>query len=430
MTLRSRALGSLRGTPRLPGDKSITHRAVLLGALASGTTRVENANPGGDCAATLRAIEALGVTVRRDSAGWELEGAGGMFRPPAAPLDLGNSGTTLRLLLGLLAAQPFAVTLIGDSSLSRRPVERLLEPLRRMGAEAVALGDHPPVSLRGGLLQGIRHDMAVPSAQVKSALLLAGIQARGTTWIGGTRGTRDHTERMLRGFGVQVDHEETWVSVAGGQLLTGRIIRIPGDLSAAVFYLVAAAICPGSDLVLDEVGLNPTRTRVLDVLTGMGVQLEITSADPAETEPRGRLRVRGPDRLEPFTLDAAEVPWLIDELPALAVAAVFAQGISQLSGAGELRVKESDRLEAMAQGLRAVGARITVTEDGWRIEGSGGIPLQGGRAMSRGDHRVAMALLVAGFRTRTGVDILDDPLVDTSDPHFPRNLRQFEELSA
>ena len=432
MSLSSRPLRAFQFRPALPGDKSITHRAVILGALARGESRVEQANPGDDCRATVRAVEALGVRCERREDTIRLVGTAGRLHAPTAALDLGNSGTGLRLLLGALAAHPFAVTLTGDASLRRRPVERVLDPLRRMGARADAPGDHPPVSLTGASLRGIRHTLSIPSAQVKSALLLAGLQGQGETWVGGATGTRDHTERMLRAFGVSVGEGDDWVSVQGGQALSAATVRVPGDFSAAVFYLVAAGVCPGSRVTVEGVGLNPTRTKALDVLIAMGLQVEILpDADSRDSanEPRGRLVVEG-GTLRGFEIAPREVPWLLDELPALAVAAAFAEGRSRLNGASELRVKESDRIQAMADGLRAIGARVIPQDDGWVIEGSGGELLPGGQVRSQGDHRVAMALLVAGFRTRNGVEVTDPPRVETSDPLFPINLKELEELAA
>jgi 3-phosphoshikimate 1-carboxyvinyltransferase len=423
VSLRSQYRSGFQFQPELPGDKSITHRAFILGALARGETRITGANPGADCAATLAAVETLGAEVTREPTGLRIVGTGGRFRAPEAPLDLGNSGTGLRLLLGTLAAQLFPVRLTGDASLCRRPVERVLGPLRSMGATATAENDRPPVLLTGGPLTGVPHRLAVPSAQVKSALLLAGLQAHGETWIGGVEGTRDHTERLLTLFGHPVTSGADWVAIQGPGALQGTAFTVPGDLSAGTFYLVAAAIRPGSQITLEGIGLNPTRTRVLQVLQRMGLELEIEIPSDEDAEPRGRVRAHG-KTLRPVMIGPDEVPLLIDELPALAVAAAFAGGHSRIHGAGELRVKESNRLEAMAEGLRALGARITLEADGWTIEGSGGEALPGGRFASRGDHRVAMALLVAGLGCRAGAELLDEPLIETSDPLFPRNLER------
>ncbi len=420
MTLASRPVSRFRITPRIPGDKSITHRAWLIGALAEGETRVRGWNPGADCAATLRAVQQLGVTVRREEEDIVLEGSGGRLRAPARRLDLGNSGTGLRLLLGVLAGQPFPVELAGDASLNRRPVERVLVPLREMGATATTEGDHPPVFLTGGMLRGLEVTLPVPSAQAKSAVLLAGIQARGETRVHGGGASRDHTERMLRAFSVPVEGKGDEVWVRGPATPRARPVSIPGDPSAATFYLVAAAIAPGSEVVLEGIGLNPSRIKAFEVLERMGLTLERSQEGGGE-EPQGRVTARGRS-LQGLVLDSEEVSGLMDELPALAVAAAFADGVTTVRGAGELKVKESDRLVTVAEGLRAIGAKVTLHEDGWTIEGSGGEPLPGGEVLSRGDHRVAMAFLIAGLGCRGGVRIGDNPMIETSDPLFMENL--------
>jgi 3-phosphoshikimate 1-carboxyvinyltransferase len=391
--------------------------------MARGTTRVTRGNPGADCRATLNAVAALGATVEEDGDGVTLTGRDGRFRAPPAPLDLGNSGTGLRLLLGVLAAQPFRAVLTGDASLRQRPVERVLAPLRGMGARASAEADRPPVTLDGGPLTGIRHRMSVPSAQVKSALLLAGVQAAGTTRVEGTRGTRDHTERMLQAFGVPVESGPDAVTVTGPATLSGSPVSVPGDPSAAMIYLVAAAIVPGSQVTLEEVGLNPTRIKGFHVLKDMGLALEIVPGLDSGGEPRGGVTARG-GSLTGRTLPPEAVPGIIDELPALAVAAAFAAGETTIRGAEELRVKESDRLAAVAAGLTAIGADVVAHPDGWTIRGSGGRPLPGGRVASRGDHRIAMAFLVAGLRCRDGVAITDPGRIETSDPGFPDTLNR------
>jgi len=420
--LRSGFLKSFELTPELPGDKSITHRALILGGLAHGETTVLDANSGADCRATLTALKQLGVHITEvDARTIRLAGMSGGFVSPQGPLDLGNSGTGLRLLLGALAAQPFSVTLTGDASLQRRPVERVLAPLRAMGATATAENDRPPVTLTGGRLHGVDHDLDVPSAQVKSALLLAGVQARGKTRIGGIAGTRDHTERLLPLFGAQLTVSETWVATRGPSKLTGTTIQVPRDISAGVFYLAAAAIRPGARVTLEQIGLNPTRIKVLQAMKSMGLQMDATPASRQSTEPFGTVVATG-GPLRGIHLSGPDIPYLIDELPALAVMAAFATGRTTIRGAAELRVKESNRLEAMAEGLNAIGANVTLEPDGWTIEGSAGEPLSGGNVRSRGDHRIAMALLMAGLHCRNGVEITDEPLIETSDPYFSANL--------
>jgi 3-phosphoshikimate 1-carboxyvinyltransferase len=420
---------AFRFRPDLPGDKSITHRALLLGAMASGDTRVTGANRGRDCLATEAAVRALGARVEVSGPGLRIAGCAGTLREPSGPLDLGNAGTGLRLLLGVLAGQPFTSVLTGDASLSRRPVERVLEPLRRMGAAASAPGDHPPVTLTGGALHGIRYALPVPSAQVQSAVLLAGVQATGTTVVSGGGASRDHTERLLRTFGAEVRSDGDAVEVRGPCPLEGTALTIPGDPSAAVFYLVAAALVPGSEVTLEMVGLNPLRTKAFDIVKAMGAGLTIHPAEAPGPEPMGRVIARG-EGLRAFSLTGAEVVQAQDELPALAVAAAFAEGTSTVRGAGELRVKESDRLAAVLEGLRAIGARAEGLEDGWAIEGSGGRPLAGGAVRTHGDHRIAMAFLVAGLRTTRGVTLVDPPEIDTSDPLFLGNLERLLETAS
>jgi len=422
----SRGVGAFRFRPHLPGDKSITHRALILGALASGETRVFGANRGRDCRATARALGALGVSLREEGAALVIRGSGGGLGAPAGPLDLENAGTGLRLLLGALAGQPFTSVLTGDASLCSRPVERVLEPLRRMGARTTAPGDHPPVTLTGGALHGITHALPVPSAQVKSAVLLAGIQATGRTTVTGGGVSRDHTERLLRAFGAPVEGEGDAVSLEGPAPLAAQSLTVPGDPSAAAFYLVAAGIVPESEVILEMVGFNPLRSRVFDILEGMGLDLDRQAAHTPGPEPMGRLRARG-RRLTAFTLGPEEVVPVLDELPALAVAAAFAEGTSTVTGAGELRVKESDRLAAVLEGLAAIGAPARATGDGWEITGSAGRPLPGGTVRTRGDHRIAMAFLVAGLRSTGGVRLVDPPGIDTSDPLFLGNLEHLME---
>ncbi len=426
MSLASHPVRPFRITPALPGDKSITHRAFLLGALAAGETTVAGANDGADCRATLAALDALGARpVRRGRDEVVLQGRSGRFREPGAPLDLGNSGTGLRLLLGVLAGQPFTCVLTGDDSLRTRPVERVLAPLRLMGARAEAPGDHPPVTLAGGGLRGVSHRLAVPSAQVKSALLLAGVQAEGTTVVEGGGGSRDHTERMLREFGVPVTGSGDRVALTGPVPLTGRWVAVPGDPSAAAFYLAAVLAVPGSEISLEDMSLNPTRTGYLEVLKRMGVEIRMVG-DGEAGEPRGRVTARA-GGARAVRISPAEVPGLIDELPALAVAAAFAAGTTEVRGAGELRVKESDRLAAVAEGLAAIGVPVTLHPDGWDITGSGGAPLRGGEVRSRGDHRIAMAFLIAGLGSRDGVWIAGVPGIETSDPYFLPNLNRILE---
>lgn len=412
----------LRGEASLPGDKSITQRAILLGALAPGTTIVRGANPGADAAAALGIARALGTVVRCGSAG-EIILRGGTFREPERVLDARNSGTALRLSTGLLAAQPFLSILTGDASLRRRPVDRVLLPLRLLGADLSARGGDrlAPVVVRGRPLRGTEVDTGLPSAQVKSAILLAALQAEGTTVVREPAETRDHTERMLPLFGVPIRRDGLAVSVTGGGPLHGTEIDVPGDASAAAFLAAAAAIVPGSDVLLRGVGVNPTRRAFFDLLVRAGADVTMHDARDAGHEPVADLRIRH-RTLRPLEIGAAEIPGLIDELPLVAILAAFARGVSTVRGARELRVKESDRIASVAAALRAIGGAIEEREDGWSIEGAG--RLRGGSVETRGDHRIAMAFLVAGLRAAEGVTVDDAAPAAVSDPGFLARLRK------
>ena len=428
MIHRSRAVRAFHAAPHLPGDKSITHRAYLLGLLAAGSYQVTGGNPGEDCRATLSAVRELGVRVDETVDGVRIEGAAGALRDPGSALDLGNSGTGLRLLLGAVAGQSFAVTLTGDDSLRSRPMNRVLQPLSAMGVRTASREGLPPVTLTGGRLRPFQGELPVPSAQVKSAILLAAIQAEGETRIAGDRGTRDHTERLLRYFGVQVNAENGVVTVTGPACPVARDIHVPGDPSAGAFFAAGAALVPGASTTLENLGMNPGRIAYLDVLETMGVAVArtITTSDP---EPVGVVTVTH-QPLQAVDLSPDRVPGVIDELPVLAVLAAFATGTSTFRGAKELKVKESDRLATVAAGLRAIGAQVELLPDGWRIRGSGGEPLPGGRVTTHGDHRVGMAFLVAGLRCADGVELADAPRIETSDPYFINNLNEILETTS
>lgn len=425
MSAATRMLSGLCARPRLPGDKSITHRAYLHALLAHGACAVSGANEGEDCRRSLRAARALGVAVEEFPGGVRLTGAAGNLSPHGGPLDLGNSGTGFRLLLGILAGIAGEYELTGDASLRRRPMERVLEPLRGMGARATSADGRPPVRIRGGPLAGIDVTLPVPSAQIKSALLLAGTRARGVTRIRGIGASRDHTERLLAAQGVALDRDADAVAIRGPQAVRAVDVLVPGDPSAATFYLLAAAVVPGGEVELENVLLNPLRIRHFDLFRSMGLRVAVEAA-VGDGEPRGTVRA-GHGNLRGIAPAAEDVPAIIDELPALAVAAAFAEGRSVFRGAEELEVKESDRLRAVYEGLRSIGARATLLPDGWEIEGSGGEPLPGGEITSHGDHRIAMAFLVAGFRCRTGVRVTDADLIETSDPHFRSNVKEILE---
>ena len=391
----------LRGTVKVPGDKSISHRALLFGAIAEGTTRIEGLLPAEDPLSTAACLRAMGVTISAIEAGQlvSVEGVGlDGLREPEDELDCGNSGTTMRLMLGLLAGRAgrhFVLT--GDGSLRRRPMQRVGGPLAQMGAKISGRsgGNLAPLAIRGQQLQGATIRTPVASAQVKSALLLAALTATGDTTVIEPVQSRDHSERMLRAFGAQLSVGGpglTEVTVTPGASLRGQDVIVPGDISSAAFWLVAGAITPGADLTVQNVGLNPSRTGVLDVLEQMGARIELLNGREVAGEPVGDLRVtHGP--LQAFTIGADLIPRLVDEIPVLAVAACYAEGISRVSGAEELRVKETDRLAVMARQLGAMGARIEEFADGLTIEG--GVPLQGAEVDSETDHRVAMSLAVA-----------------------------------
>jgi len=405
----------IAGTVRPPGDKSISHRYALLAALADGPSVLTNFAPGADCASTLACLAALGVAIERSGAEVHVEGRGLRgLAAPAGVLDCGNSGSTLRMLAGVLAAHPFTATLSGDASLCRRPMRRIITPLERMGARVTAAADRPPLTVTGGPLQGIDFTPEVPSAQVKSAVLLAGLQARGDTTVREPAPTRDHTERALAAFGAAVRRTGPAVTVAGGQRLRGGRFAIPGDVSSAAFWAVAAAALPGSRIELVDVGLNPTRIAFLDVLARAGAAVQIEEAGALAGEPVGRVVVAaGTPR--PLVIGPAEVPGLIDELPALAAWAALA-GEIEVSGAGELRAKESDRISALVAGLRALGAEADERPDGFRVRG--GHRPAGGTADACGDHRLAMAFALVALGARGPSVVQGAEAVAVSYPEF------------
>ena len=415
----------LGGRFRPPGDKSITHRAYLLGALADGTTVVEGPNPGEDCAATLRALGALGAHVESLPDGVSITGRAMALTEPDRVLDCGNSGTTLRLLAGVLAAQPFLSVLTGDASLCRRPVDRVIEPLRRMGAELHARGDRlPPLVVRGTALRGIAYDLPVDSAQVAGCVLLAGLGAKGTTAVE-LGAARDHTERMLELFGVPVTRtpavrtQREVRSLDGPACPRATRIGVPGDFSAAAFFLAAAAAVPGARVTAEGVGLNPTRTGLLEILESMGARIETTVTGRMGGEPVGEITVTGPERLVACEIPPARIPGLIDEIPAWTLAAAAAQGTSRVSGAAELRVKESDRIAALASGLARLGVAVEERPDGLAIRGGA---VRGGTVEAGGDHRMAMTFALLGTRAREAVTVTGTREILTSFPDFVTTL--------
>ncbi|MCB1824625.1 MAG: 3-phosphoshikimate 1-carboxyvinyltransferase [Candidatus Competibacteraceae bacterium] len=411
--------GALRGRLRVPGDKSISHRAIMLGALAEGMTAVTGFLEGEDCLATLRVFHAMGVRIDGPDQGRVTVHGVGLhgLRAPTGTLDMGNSGTSMRLMSGLLAGQAFDTVLSGDASLNRRPMRRVTEPLALMGAriEATESGTAPLRMHGGQRLTGIDYSLPVASAQVKSCLLLAGLYAAGVTRITEPAPTRDHTERMLAGFGYPLAREgDRIVAIAGGGRLAGTEIDVPADISSAAFFLVGASIAPGSDLLLEHVGVNPTRTGVLDILRLMGADIEVLNRRLAGGEPVADLRVRHAP-LHGVRIPEDLVPLAIDEFPALFIAAACAKGITVLTGAEELRVKESDRIQVMADGLTALGIAAGPTTDGIVIQGG---VLSGGTVDSHGDHRIAMSFAMAALRSRDPLSIRDCANVNTSFPDF------------
>jgi 3-phosphoshikimate 1-carboxyvinyltransferase len=404
-----------RGRFRLAGDKGISHRLAIFAALAEGRSRIDNYSSGADCASTLSCLRALGVRIERRGGEVVVEGRGAdSWKAPAGPLDCGNSGSTLRMMAGALAGRPFASTLTGDDSLRRRPVERVAAPLRAMGAKASGTFGKPPLTIEGGSLKGITFDMPVASAQVKTAVLLAGLQAEGTTTVKSPAESRDHTERLLPVFGVPVERSGLAVSVKGGARLTGADVTVAGDASSAAFLVVAALIRPDSEVHIDHVLLNPGRLGFVDVLRSMGADIEVTVESTAP-EPMGSLVARS-SRLRGVDVLPAAVPGIIDEIPALCVAAAHAEGRFTVSGAAELRVKESDRIAALAEGLSRMGARVEERPDGLAIDG--GTPLHGAAVRAHEDHRIAMALAVAGLAAQGGTEIEGAECASVSFPEF------------
>lgn len=405
----------------LPGDKSVSHRAILLGALCCGPVRITHLLKSDDVGRSRKAMEDLGVSIRDDGEAILVEGRGPeALRRPSQPLDMGNSGTTTRLLLGILAGRPFEATLTGDESLSKRPMRRVTEPLEKMGASFEG-GDHLPLTVRGGALKGIRYRVPVASAQVKSALLLAGLSAAGPTTVAEPVPTRDHTERMLRFLGARLRAAGTEVTLEPGARLEGRDLDVPGDISSAAFFLVAAAVVPGSTVTARGVGLNPARTGFLDLLRKMGAVVTVTPAPDDGWEPRGDVTVSHRP-LRAVRVEPALVPGVIDEIPILMVAATQAEGLSRMEGLEELRVKETDRIQSMVQGLSAMGAKIRADGNDVFIEGPA--RLRGARVSACTDHRTAMALAVAGLAAQGETSVEGSEWVSISFPEFGEALER------
>ena len=415
--------GKLSGSIRVPGDKSISHRSIILSSIAEGNSHISGFLQGEDSLDTIRAFEQLGVTIERDQDQVRVVGAGlHGLRKPETDLDMGNSGTAMRLLLGLLAGQDFDTRLIGDKSLSSRPMGRVIEPLQLMGAIIESEpGNRAPLRIKGtGGLKAIEYDMPVASAQVKSCLLLAGLYAQGTTVVREPAPTRDHSERMLRGFGCDVRSDDTGISIQGRQSLTACDLEIPADISSAAFFMVAASIAANSDITLQHVGVNPTRTGVIEILKLMGADIDLMNPRVISGEPVADIRVRCA-QLKGIDIPLHLVPLAIDEFPVLFVAAASAAGTTRLSGAEELRVKESDRIQVMADGLVAMGINAQAQADGIIIQGG---EIAGGEVDSQGDHRIAMAFSVASLRASNEIRIDDCANVNTSFPGFVKLARE------
>jgi len=406
---------SFRGRFTLPGDKSISHRLAILGAMAEGETRIFGFSTAADCASTLRCLAALAADVRLRDGAVLVAGRGpAALAPPRGVLDAGNSGSTLRMLAGVLAGRPFRCVLDGDDSLRRRPMERVADPLRAMGASVATTEGRAPLTIEGGPLRGVAWDLPVPSAQVKTAVLLAGLQAEGETTVREPAPSRDHTERLLAAFGVAVAREGGAVSIRGGQRLRAASMTVPGDVSSAAFLIVAALIRPDSEVRIENVLLNPGRTAFIEVLRRMGAVIE-TGIERQEPEPTGWIVARS-SALRGTEVPPQAVPALIDELPALAVAGAHASGTFTVSGAAELRNKESDRIATLCEGLARMGADVEERADGFIIEG--GPRLKGTVVRSHGDHRIAMALSVAALAAEGATDVADAGCVAVSFPDF------------
>ena len=407
----------LTGSVRMPGDKSISHRYAMLGAIAQGATEINYFARSADCSSTLGCIAGLGIAIQRRDDTVAIQGAGPAgLKPPTSDLDAGNSGSTMRMLAGILTAQPFRSRLTGDASLSRRPMQRIIEPLTRMGGRITgADGGRPPLEIEGGALRAIHYQLPVASAQVKSAVLLAGLYAEGVTSVVETATTRDHTEIALEHFGASVERQGRTISVAGGARLRAQKLYVPGDFSSAAFFIAAALGLPESNLVIQNAGLNPTRTALLDLVVPMGGAVKVLNLDLVNGELIGDLHV-GSSELEGGEIALESVPGLIDELPVLAVLGTrMEQGLA-FHGAAELRVKESDRLSVVAGNLRRMGAEVEEWPDGLRVPGRQ--KLRGAEIPSHGDHRIAMAFAIAGLLAEGITTIHDSACVDISFPGF------------
>ncbi|MCX8001246.1 MAG: 3-phosphoshikimate 1-carboxyvinyltransferase [Anoxybacillus mongoliensis] len=419
---------ALRGEIAIPGDKSISHRAVMFGALAKGTTRVTNFLTGEDCLSTIDCFRKMGVAITQQGNEVIVEGKGiDGLKEPTHILNVGNSGTTTRLLLGILAACPFHACLIGDDSIAKRPMDRVTKPLKQMGAhiDGREQGRYTPLAIRGGQLQPITYYSPVASAQVKSAILLAGLHAEGTTTVIEPHRSRDHTERMLRAFGAEVHVDGLSVSVTGRQTLQAIDIEVPGDISSAAFFLVAGAIVPNSEITLKHVGMNPTRTGIIDVLKDMGANISIENVRNEESEPVADITVRT-STLKATRIGGDIIPRLIDEIPIIALLATQAEGTTVITDASELKVKETDRIATVVSELRKLGAHIEATEDGMIIHGKTPLYVENTVVDSYGDHRIGMMLAIAACITKGDVTLQHPEAIAVSYPTFFDHLRMLQ----
>ena len=415
---------TLEGSLVLPGDKSISHRYAMLAGLAEGTTRLSNFSTGADPHSSLACMAALGATVVHTPTHIEITGTAGAFQQPAAPLDCGNSGSTMRMLSGLIAPHPHTFTLIGDESLTIRPMERIRKPLSQMGAKLTLTEGHAPITIHGGPLQAISFDTPIPSAQVKTAVLFAGLQAQGTTSLSESIRTRDHSEHALRAFGATLTRTGETLSIPGGQKLRALDAVVPGDLSSAAFFLCAAVLFPGSNLILDSLGMNPTRSALLDVVAALGAKIRVLNVEEQHGELLGTIQVTGGGAIrdrKPFEISGALTAQLIDELPVLAAIAPYTPYGMVIRDAQELRVKESDRIDLVARNLRAMGATFIEHPDGLEIPGSQ--TLHGATIDSGHDHRIAMAFAIAALRATSETLIEGAEAAAISFPEFFHNLR-------
>ncbi|WP_080845457.1 3-phosphoshikimate 1-carboxyvinyltransferase [Cytobacillus gottheilii] len=412
----------LKGIVEVPGDKSISHRSIMFGAISKGETRVTNFLQGDDCLSTIACFKKLGVQIELHDDEVVIKGSGfDGLKEPEDILHVGNSGTTIRLMMGILAGRGFHSVLIGDESIAKRPMTRVTKPLQQFGASIQGRknGEFTPISLKGGSLQGITYEMPMASAQVKSALLFAGLQAEGTTTIIEQARTRDHTEKMIMAFGGKVEVDGLKVSLQGGQELKATTVHVPGDISSAAFFLAAGAIVPNSKITLKNVGLNPTRTGILDVLSAMGANLQVAPYENGQAEPAGDLTIQT-SALKGTVIDGALIPRLIDEIPIIALLASQAEGQTIIKDAEELKVKETNRIDTVVNELRKLGVKITATDDGMVVEGKS--ELSGGKVSSHGDHRIGMMLAIAAAISNEEVHLEEAEAISVSYPNFFEHL--------